>query len=72
MNIKIVSLITNFPESSTVVSLEVYENIGSIERLKDRLNLKLYEKFDTITDALYDAIYAELEKNGFNLNSPSE
>jgi hypothetical protein len=72
MNIKIVSLVTNFPESSTIVSLEIYENIGSIERLKDRLNLKLYEKFDTITDALYDAIYAELEKNGFNLNSPSE
>jgi hypothetical protein len=72
MNIKIVSLVTNFPESSTIVSLEIYENIGSIERLKDRLNLKLYEKYDTITDTLYDAIYAELEKNGFNLNSPSE
>jgi hypothetical protein len=72
MNIKIVSLVTNFPESTTIVSLEIYENIGSIERLKDRLNLKLYEKYDTITDALYDAIYAELEKNGFNLNSPSE
>jgi predicted RNase H-like nuclease (RuvC/YqgF family) len=72
MNIKIVSLVTNFPESSTIVSLEIYENIGSIERLKDRLNLKLYDKFDTITDALYDAIYAELEKNGFNLNSPTE
>jgi hypothetical protein len=72
MNIKIVSLVTNFPESTTIVSLEIYENIGSIERLKDKLNLKLYEKFDTITDELYDAIYAELEKNGFNLNSPSE
>ena len=72
MNIKIVSLVTNFPENSTIVSLEIYENIGSIERLKDRLNLKLYEKYDTITDALYDAIYAELEKNGFNLNIPSE
>lgn len=72
MNIKIVSLVTNFPESTTIVSLEIYENIGSIERLKDRLNIKLYEKYDTITDALYDAIYAELEKNGFNLNSPSE
>jgi predicted RNase H-like nuclease (RuvC/YqgF family) len=72
MNIKIVSLVTNFPESTTIVSLEVYDNIGSIERLKDKLNIKLYEKFDTITDALYDAIYAELEKNGFNLNSPSE
>ena len=65
MSIKIVSISSEYHNTSKIVVLEIYEMVGTIERLKEKLILTLSGNFDTPED-LNDAIDNELTKNGLN------
>jgi hypothetical protein len=65
MSIKIVSITSEYHNTSKTVVLEIYEMVGTIERLKEKLILTLSGDLDNPED-LNDAIDNELTKNGLN------
>jgi hypothetical protein len=66
MSINITGLSVNYYEDVTKVTVEVYEMIGTIERLKDKLIITLPGKYQNIDDHLVEMVEKELTKNNLN------
>lgn len=64
--INIISISSNSVENITRICLEVSETVGNIERIKEKLIVKLPGKYNTIDDDLRTKIDEELTKSGFN------
>ena len=65
MRYEIISISNNVLENYTKITMEVYETIGTIEKLKDKLILTLKGRYNSNED-LFNAMEEELNKNGFN------
>jgi hypothetical protein len=66
MSINITGLSVNYYEDVTKVTVEVYEMIGTIERLKDKLIITLPGKYQNIDEHLVEMVEKELTKNNLN------
>jgi hypothetical protein len=67
MNLNITNLTINYFEDISTVTVELYENKGTLEILKDKIVLNLKGKHLTINDELKELVYQELEKNGIEI-----
>jgi hypothetical protein len=67
MNLNITNLTVNYFEDISTVTVELYENKGTLEILKDKIVLNLKGKHLTINDELKELVYQELEKNGIEI-----
>jgi len=72
MSLNITNLSVNYYEDVTKVTVEIYEMIGTIERLKDKLILTLPGRIQGIDDDLVQKIDEELEKNNYNYLTVTE
>lgn len=66
MSINITGLSVNYYEDVTKVTVEIYEMIGTIERLRDKLIIPLAGKYQNIDDHLIEMVEKELTKNNIN------
>lgn len=66
MSLNITNLSVNYYEDITKVTVEIYEMIGTIQRLKDKLILTLPGRVQTIDDELIQKVDEELEKNNYD------
>lgn len=66
MTIQVTNVSVNYLDDSTKVTLEIYNMVGTIEKLKDKLILTLPGKYNSIDDILMDAVEKELIKNGID------
>lgn len=66
MTIQVTNVSVNYLDDSTKVTLEIYNMVGTIEKLKDKLILTLPGKYNSIDDVLMDAVEKELIKNGID------
>ncbi len=67
MIIRITNSSVNYLNDTTKVTVELYELVGSIERLKDKLIVPLPGKQDATGEHLKNMVEEELRKNGFNV-----
>lgn len=66
MSINITGLSVNYYEDVTKVTVEIYEMIGTIERLRDKLIIPLAGKYQSIDEHLIEMVEKELTKNNIN------
>lgn len=66
MSLNVTNLSVNYYEDVTKVTVEIFEMVGTIERLKDKLILTLPGRIQSIDDELIQKIDEELEKNNYN------
>lgn len=66
MTMQVTNVSVNYLEDSTKVTLEIYNMIGTIEKLKDKLILTLPGKYNSIDETLMASVEKELIKNGIN------
>lgn len=66
MSLNVTNLSVNYYDDVTKVTVEIFEMLGTIERLKDKLILTLPGRIQSIDDELIQKIDEELEKNNYN------
>ena len=67
MSLNITNLTVNYFEDISTVTVELYENKGTLEVLKDKIVLNLKGKHLTINEELKELVYQELQKNGIEI-----
>lgn len=67
MSLNITNLTVNYFEDISTVTVELYENKGTLEVLKDKIVLNLKGKHLTIDEELKELVYQELQKNGIEI-----
>lgn len=70
--INVTGLSVNFYENVTKVTVEVYDMIGSLERLKDKLIITLPGQYQNIDEDLITKIEEQLNTNGYTHNPTLE
>lgn len=70
--INVTGLSVNFYENVTKVTVEVYDMIGSLERLKDKLIITLPGQYQNIDEELISKIEEQLNTNGYAHNPTLE
>jgi len=66
--INIISISTNSISNTTRVGVEIYQTIGTVEKLLDKLTVTLPGRYGSIDDELRTLVDQELIKNGFIYN----
>jgi len=64
--IKVMALNVNYVENLTTVRIQITEQVGKIERIKEELLIPLVGKYETIDEALMEAIFEQLDESGLN------
>lgn len=67
MILRITNLNIGYLDDHTKVTVELYEQIGTIEKLKEKLIVSLPGKHEATGEHLNNIIEEELRKNGFNI-----
>ena len=70
--INVTGLSVNFYENVTKVTVEVYDMVGSLERLKDKLIITLPGQYQNIDEELLGKIEEQLNTNGYVHNPTLE
>jgi hypothetical protein len=72
MSVKVLAISTDFVRNVTEVRIQITENIGRIERVKEDLIVPLDGKFEGITDEMMEAVFAALRVEGMDPFPESE
>lgn len=72
MILLITNLSTSFADQNTRVTVQIFETIGSVERLENTFVVTVPGKHSIITEELREIIYQELSNSGFAYNQPTE
>lgn len=66
MSVKVLALSTDFIRNITEVRIQITENIGRIERIKDELVVPLEGRFEVIGEDMMEALFAALRVEGMD------
>lgn len=66
MSVKVLALSTDFIRNITEVRIQITENIGRIERIKDELVVPLEGRFEIINEDMMEALFAALRVEGMD------
>lgn len=72
MSINVTGIVVNNFENLTKVTVEVLEQLGTMQRLKDRLTITLSGRYNNIDEELMEKIDEELIRNGYTHNPTVE
>ncbi len=66
MSVKVLALSTDFIRNITEVRIQITENIGRIERIKDELVVPIDGRFEIINEEMMEALFAALRVEGMD------
>jgi hypothetical protein len=66
MTIKVIAFSTDFIRNVTEVRIQISENVGRIERIKDELIVPLEGRFEIVNDDMMNALFLVLCAEGMD------
>lgn len=66
MSVKVLVLSTDFVRNITEVRIQITENIGRIERIKEELVVPLEGRYEIINEEMMEALFAALQVEGMD------
>lgn len=66
MSVKVLALSTDFIRNITEVRIQITENIGRIERIKEELVVPLDGRHEIINEEMMEALFAALRVEGMD------
>ena len=66
MSVKVLALSTDFIRNITEVRIQITENIGRIERIKEELIVPLDGRYEVINEQMMEALFAALQVEGMD------
>ena len=66
MSVKVLALSTDFIRNITEVRIQITENIGRIERIKEELVIPLDGRYEVINEEMMEALFAALRVEGMD------
>jgi hypothetical protein len=66
LSVKVLALSTDFIRNITEVRIQITENIGRIERIKDELVVPIDGRFEIINEEMMEALFAALRVEGMD------
>jgi hypothetical protein len=66
LSVKVLALSTDFIRNITEVRIQITENIGRIERIKDELVVPIDGRFEIINEEMMEALFTALRVEGMD------
>jgi len=66
LSVKVLALSTDFIRNITEVRIQITENIGRIERIKEELIVPLDGRYEVINEQMMEALFAALQVEGMD------
>lgn len=67
MSVKVIKLSVDNLTNTTEVTVQIYETVNNLSRLKDTYTFELPQRYEFVNEFLLEAVYQKLQDNGVTI-----